>query len=80
MKFLFLVPILVIHCTPLSDYANCLWTNCKDLRTTCGMDCVETAEVINIKQSSEYCVTGNDRILYYKTCAGLIANATTGNI
>ncbi|CAD8146999.1 unnamed protein product [Paramecium octaurelia] len=62
------------------DYANCLWSNCRDLRDKCGQACAVTAEVVYIMQSSEYCLTGSDKVLYYKTCASLIANATTGDV
>ncbi|CAD8069328.1 unnamed protein product [Paramecium sonneborni] len=82
MKSLIILAYLIqgLNSNQEVDYANCLWNNCRDLREKCDQACAVTAEVVQIMQSSEYCVTGKDRVLYYKTCAGLIANATTGDV
>lgn len=53
-----LIILLLLHLTLTNDesnYAECLWSNCRTLREECGNNCYSNAKVISLKQSSAFC-------------------------
>ncbi|KAM3131066.1 hypothetical protein pb186bvf_016878 [Paramecium bursaria] len=62
------------------SYANCLYQNCRDLRTKCGSLCYTDQNAVSTKLTFSSCKIGTDKVANYRLCASKIANLTTDSV